>query len=91
MCVKNLQKLDIRSDNGDQITLVTAFQLCRTELSQSGKYFMANDRQKLKGNKMITILFHIMKDTTKHRNKDHHGKDPVRRSSGKPGALHCSF
>ena len=91
MCVKNLQKLDIRSDNGDQVTLVTAFQLCRTKFSQSRKYLMTYDRQKLKGDKMIAILFHIMKDTTKHRNKDHHCKDPVHRNSGKPGTLHCCF
>ena len=91
MRIKNFQKFNIRGDNGDQVPFVTAFQLCRTELSQSRKYLMADDCQKLKGNKMIAILLHIMKNTSKHCHKDHHGKDPVHRSSGKPGTLHCSF
>ena len=91
MCVKNFQKFDIRSDDRDQVTLVTSFQLSRAELTQNRKYLMADDRQKLKCNKMVTVLLHIMKDTTKHRNEDHHGKDPLHRISGKPGTLHCNF
>ena len=88
MRIKNFQKFNIRGDNGDQVPFVTTFQLRRAELTQNRKYLMADDRQKFKRDKMVTILLHIMKDTTEHRNQDHNGNDPFHRSSGKPGTLY---
>ena len=62
MSIKDLQKLDVCSDNGNQISLISSLQLCRAKLSQSSKNFMADDRQQFKGNKMVAVLFRIVKD-----------------------------
>ena len=91
MRIKNFQKFNIRGDNGDQVPFVTTFQLRRAELTQNRKYLMADDRQKFKRDKMVTILLCIMKDTTEHRDQDHNGNDSFHRSSGKPGTLYNNF
>ena len=74
MGIKNLQKLNICSNNGNQISLITSFQLCRTELSQRGKHFMTDNGKKLKCNKVIAVLFCIVKDSARCRQDNHQNK-----------------
>ena len=70
MCIENLEKFDIRGDHGDQISLVPSFQFCRTQLSQGRKHLMPDDRQQLKRNKMVAVLFPIMQDSSHHSHHD---------------------
>ena len=48
------------SNSRDQVSLVPAFQFRRTELPESSKHLMPYDRQQLKCNKMVTVLFSVM-------------------------------
>ena len=41
MCIKNFQKLNVYCDNGYQISLITAFQLCRGQTAQGTEHLIA--------------------------------------------------
>ena len=71
MGIKHLQKLDVGSDNRNQISPVFSFQFRRAEPSQRVKYSVPDDRQQLKCNKMIAVLFSIVEHTTQYCQCDH--------------------
>ena len=81
--IKHFQKLNIRSYDRDQISFVAPFQLRRTQFSKRGEHFMPDDRQKLKCNKMIAVLFPIMQDTAHHCYDSQHDEESPRRCPGK--------
>src|SRR5699024_10110188 len=64
-------QLNSRGKNRNQISLVSPRQLCRAELSHSSEHLMADDRQKLKSNKMVAVLLCIMEKPSKHRQNSH--------------------
>ena len=78
MGIKDFQQFNICGDNGNKISFVSSLQLCRTKLSKSGKYFMADDGQKLKGNKVVAVLLRIMEKPPKHR-QDSHKQEQISR------------
>ena len=49
MGVKHLQKLDIRSDDGNQIPLVPALQFGGAQAAQGGEHPIADECQQLEG------------------------------------------
>ena len=87
MGIKDFQQLNICCDDGDQVSLISSFQLRRTEGTQSGKHLMADDCQQLKRDKVIAVLFHIMKHTSKNRKDNQKDKDSRKRNSVKQTAL----
>ena len=70
MSIKDFQELNIRCDDRDQISLIPAFQFRRAELPESGKYFVPDDRQQLKCNEMVAVLFSLMQNPPHHRRHD---------------------
>lgn len=61
MCVKYLQKLNIRSDYGNKVAPVSALQLCGAELAQGVKHLLAYQCKQLERYKMIAGLLGIAK------------------------------
>ena len=59
MRIKHFQKFNVRSDDVDQITLVTALQLGGTEFTQSGENLVTDQGKKLEGDKMVACLLCI--------------------------------
>ena len=59
MSIKHLQQFNIGGDHRDQIPLVPAFQLCRTELSQRAEHPVAQQRQQFKCDKVVARLLRI--------------------------------
>lgn len=66
MGVEYLQKLNIRSYDRDQISLVSSFQFCRAELSEYCKYLMPDHGQQLEGDKMVAVLLPVVEDPPCH-------------------------
>ena len=75
MGIEHFQKLNVRGDHRDQISLVSSFQLRRTELPQRREHLVAYDRQKLEGDKVIAVLFSIVEDSSHHRHHDQGEKE----------------
>ena len=52
MGIKNFQKFNITCDYRNQISLISAFELCRTKTAKGCKNFMADNCKQLEGNKI---------------------------------------
>ena len=70
MCIKDFQEFYVRSNDRDQVSFIPAFQFRRAELPECSKYFVPDDRQQLKCNKMVAVLFSIMQNPPHHCHHD---------------------
>ena len=50
MCVENFKKLNIRSDQGDQISFIFSLQFGRAEFSKRPEHLVTDDRKQSKCN-----------------------------------------
>ena len=89
MGIKNFQKLNIRRDDRNKISLVSAFQFCRAKTLQSRKNLVADNCQKLKGNKMVAVLLDIMQHTAQNSQASHQKKELTDTDTGKSSRIHA--
>ena len=80
MGVKHLQKLDIRSDDGNQIPLVPALQLWRgTEPAQGSEHLIADECQQLEGDEMVAGLFAVAQNAAQQGESRRAGEQAAQR------------
>lgn len=73
--IKYFQKLDIASNDSNQIAFIPAFQFCRSKLAKGFKNFVTDNSKKLKRDIVAAGLFNIMKHAAqKPQDKDDHKK-----------------
>ena len=71
MGIEHLQRFDIGGDERDQVTAVTAFQLCRGQTAQGAEHLVADQGQQLEGDIVVGCLLCIAQNTAqqgKHQN-----------------------
>ena len=87
MRVKNFQQFNIRSDHGNQIAALFAFQLCRSQPAQGRKHLVPNLRQQFERDIMIARLLRIPQKCPRQRqHNQNHRSCPQRERAGK---IHC--
>ena len=64
MGIEHFQQFNVRSDDRDQVTLVLALQLGRTEPAQCAKYLIPDQRQQLEGDEVVAGLLRVPQKTT---------------------------
>ena len=72
--IEYFQKFNVRGDDGNQIALVLAFQLCRAQPAQRTEHPVPNQRQQLKGNEMVAGLLGISEKSPGKSKHDNGGK-----------------
>ena len=77
--VKDLQKLDVRGDDRDQVPLVAPLELCRAEPAQRAEHLVPDQREQLERNEVVARLLRIAQDAAQQRKNDGAGEDRRKR------------
>ena len=72
--IEHLQRFDIGGDERDQVTAVTAFQLCRGQTAQGTEHLIADQGQQLEGDIVIGRLLCVTQNAAQQRKHQNAGK-----------------
>ena len=62
MGIEHFQRLNVRGEHGNDAAFFLALQLCRAKPAQSSENLITENRQKLKGNIVVAVLFKVAQD-----------------------------
>ena len=83
MRIEDLEELDIRRYNRDQVAFIPLVQLCRTEPPEGAEDLIADQRQQLERDKVVAGLFPVSEPGPKDgENNDRRKKKRRRRTGG---------
>ena len=67
VCVEDLEQLNVRRDDGDEVTAVAALELRGAETAQCAEDLVADQRKQLEGDEVVAGLLGVAEDAAHER------------------------
>ncbi len=80
--IEHLQRFDVGGDQGDQVTAVTALQLCRGQAAQRAEHLIPDEGQQLEGDIVVGGLLCVAQNAAQQGKDQNAGKGRAHGASG---------